>query len=322
MSERGVGQDRTVLVTSRSFGSGTRDLTAELAAQGFTVVRGPATHDLESLAPALATAVAWIAGTGPVTEEHLALAPDLRVIARHGVGVESVDLDAARRCGITVTNTPGANSAAVADLTIGLLLVQLRGITLGDRRVRTGNWDVHRGRELGTMTVGIVGFGRIGRSVADRLAGFGSTVIVADPFVTSNDIDDSVSLGDLAELAERCDAVSLHAPGGARLIDAEWIAAARRSPVLINAARADLVDEDAVAVGLRDGRIGGYAADTLASEGHADGSPLLAEDLADRVIITPHLGAQTVEAVDRMGAAAVIEVVNILSGRPPIHPVI
>lgn len=313
----------TVLVTSRSFSSGSRDLVAELAAAGLEVVRGPATHDLEALREPLADVVAWIAGTGPITDAHLAVAPRLRVLARYGVGVDAVDLAAAEAHGVVVTNTPGANSDAVADHAVGLLLAALRGVVSGDRGVRAGEWGVRRGRELGALTVGVVGLGRIGTGVAARLIGFGSTVLGHDPYLG----DDAVrALGarpaTLDELAERCDAVSLHAPGGRRVVDAAWLGRTRTGLIVVNTARADLVDEAAVAAALRAGRLGGYAADTLAAEGTGEESPLLADDLAQLVVITPHIGAQTVEAVDRMGSAATADVLAVLSGAHPAHPVL
>ncbi|MEE6261684.1 NAD(P)-dependent oxidoreductase [Plantactinospora sonchi] len=313
-----------VLVTSRSFSSGSRDLLGELHAAGLTVVRGPADHRLDALRPLLAGTVGWIAGTGPVTEAHLAAAPRLAVLARYGVGVDAVDLAAAAERGVVVTNTPGANTEAVADLTVGLLLAALRGIPAGDRRVRAGDWTTTvRGRELGSSVVGIVGYGRIGQAVARRLRGFGARVLACDPL-----LDDRVvraggaEPADLAELPARCTAVSLHAPGGRRLVDPEWLAAGRDGLVLVNTARADLVDESAVAAALRGGRLAGYAADTLGTESAGGTSPLLAEDLADRVVLTPHLGAQTVEAVDRMGSLAVADLLAVLDGAPPSHPVL
>ncbi len=278
-------------------------------------MRGPATHDLATLGPLLADAVAWIAGTGPVTEAHLDLAPHLAVVARYGVGVDAVDLEAARRRGVAVTNTPGANSTAVADHAMALLLSVLRSIPWGDRNVRMGDWSVRRGRELSTMTVGVVGFGRIGQLVAQRLHGFGSSIVVHDPYVSPQIITGAGGASvTLAELAGRCDAVTLHAPGGQLVIDESWIGSARHQPIMVNTARADLVDELAVADGLRRNVLSGYAADTLRSEGRQAGSPLLEQDLADRVVITPHTGAQTVEAVDRMGAAAVADVLAVLHG--------
>ena len=318
-----VDQKRgTVLVTSRSFSSGVRDLASELEEAGYTVARGPATHDIDALRPALRTAVAWIAGTGPVTAAHLDEAPKLKVLARYGVGTDAVDLATAEARGVVVTNTPGANSDAVADHALALLLAVLRGVPAGDRNVRSGDWAVRRGRELGSLTVGIVGFGRIGQGVARRLAGFGSRLLVHDPYVDEDTI--RAAGGEpaaLDELPGLCDAVSLHAPGGTRVVDTAWIARARPGLTVVNTARADLVDEFAVADALRSGRLAGYAADTLAAEGTAANSPLLAADLQDRVVVTPHLGAQTVEAVDRMGSAATEDILAVLSGRAPANPV-
>ena len=264
-----------VLVTSRSFSSGSRDLIGELAAAGLEVVRGPASHDLAALREPLRGAVAWIAGNGPVTAAHLAQAPQLRVVARYGVGVDAVDLGAAAARGVIVTNTPGANSDAVADHAIGLLLAVIRGVVDGDRRVREGDWAVRRGREMGSMKVGVLGFGRIGRGVARRLAGFSSEVLVHDPYVN----DDLVrSMGaepvSLADMPERVDAASLHCPGGRCVVDAAWLERAKPGFVVVNTARADLVDEVAVTAGLRSGRLAGFAADTLSSESTGAASPL------------------------------------------------
>jgi D-3-phosphoglycerate dehydrogenase / 2-oxoglutarate reductase len=321
-----LGQERllmpVVLATSRSFSSGSRDLIGELAAAGHSVLTGGSSHDLDELRAPLADAVAWIAGTGPVTAAHLDAAPHLRVIARYGVGFEAVDLDAAGERGIVVTNTPGANSGAVADHAVGLMLAVLRGTTAGDRRVRAGDWSVLRGRELGSLTVGIVGFGRIGQGVAQRLSGFGSRVVAHDPWLG----DDAIRAAgaeplDVADMAAGCDLVTLHAPGGTAIVDAAWLASARPGLVLVNTARPDLVDEEAVADALRSGLVAGFAADTLAGDTSGLASPLLAEDLADRVVITPHFGAQTVEAVDGMGSIAVANVLAVLSGATPPNPV-
>ncbi len=312
----------TILVTSRSFSDGDLDLVARARAAGHEIVRGPAHHDLGELAPLLAAADAWIAGTGPVSDAHLAAAPALRVVARYGVGTEAVDVDAAADRGIPVTNTPGANADAVADHALGLMLAALRTIPDGDRRVRAGDWSVRRGRELGAATVGIVGFGRIGQGVARRLGGFGSRVIAADPFLPAERIAEAgAEPVALDELFRTADVITLHAPGGQRLVDAARLDGIRPGLVLVNTARPDLVDEPALADALRDGRLGGYAADTLDGDTAASASPLLADDLADRVIVTPHLGAQTTQAVDNMGALSLDDVIAVLDGRSPRFPV-
>ncbi len=309
----------TVLVTSRSFSSGDVDARAELESVGAHVVVGPADHDLARLAPLLAGTVAWIAGAGPITAAHLDAAPDLRLIARYGVGVDAVDLTHAARRGIAVTNTPGANSGAVADHTLALMLTALRKVTAGDRRVRRGDWQVERTRELGQLTVGLVGVGRIGRGVAARLSGFGSTVLGHDPWVDEDTVRASgITPASLRQLAGQSDIVSLHAPGEATLIDRDWLALARPGLILVNTARANLVDESALAEALQARRVQTYATDTLSTESASaeTTNPLLDQDLLDHTIFTPHSAAQTVEAVDRMSTGAVAAVRALLNGDP------
>lgn len=307
-----------VLVTSRSFSTGTVDLVDRLTEAGARVVRGAADHDLEALRPALELAVAWIAGTGPVTAKHLGAAPLLKVVARYGVGVDAVDIAAATGRGVLVTNTPGANSDAVAEHALALLLAALRHVVAGDRGVRGQDWSVHRAKELKSLRVGIVGFGRIGRALTSRLTPLGTTVLAYDPMIADADI---VAAGarpaDFPAMAARCDVVSLHAPGDQQVVSATWLEHAAAGLILLNTARASLVDEQAVATALAEDRLGCYAADDLGS-GHAEArSPLLAPDLADRVILTPHSAAQTVEAVDNMGVGAAAAVLAVLAGATP-----
>lgn len=314
----------TVIVTSRSFSTGGVDLLTRLERAGLTVVRAPATHDLEALGPALRDAIAWIAGTGPVTAAHYEAAPGLRVVARYGTGVDAVDLAAAADAGVVVTNTPGANSEAVAEHAIALLFALLRGVPAGDRRVRQDDWSVSRGRQLSGSVAGVVGFGRIGRGAARRLLALGCSVLAHDPYAENDDVRATgAEPASLEEVRDRAEVVSLHAPGGHTVIDDSWLAGCPADQMVVNTARADLVDEAAVARALRAGRLAGYAADTLATEAGADSAcPLLANDLADRVVVTPHLGAQTRESVDTMGALAVDDVLAVLAGRPPRHPVV
>jgi D-3-phosphoglycerate dehydrogenase len=311
-----------VVVTARSFDSGTAPLTRRLREAGLEVVRAPADHDPAQLREPLSTAVAWIAGTGPITDGHLALAPRLSVLARYGVGIDAVDLDAAARAGVVVTNTPGANSEAVAEHALALLLAALRAVPAGDRRVRTGDWTVIRGRQLSGATAGVVGFGLIGSRVAARLSALGCSVLVHDPGVP----DDAIAAQghrpvSLPTLGSEADVVSLHAPGGVLIVDSAWVDHARPGQVVVNTARADLVDEHAVCAGLRSGALHAFASDTIAGEREGTRSPLLDDDLADRVVLTPHLGAQTAEAVDRMGSMAVDAVLDVLAGRAPDHVV-
>jgi D-3-phosphoglycerate dehydrogenase / 2-oxoglutarate reductase len=306
-----------VLVTPWSFGSGDADPEAELRAAGLDVVRGEPDHDLAALAEPLGRAVAWIASASPVRAEHLDAAPRLRVIARFGTGTDAVDLAAAAARGIVVARTPGANAESVADHAVGLMLAALRHLVAADRAVRAGEWrPPARGRELGALTVGIVGYGAVGRAVARRVrAGFGSRVLAHDPFLTAADGAQLVGLEDLLAAA---DVISLHLPASdAPLVDATLLARVRPGAVLVNTARGSLLDEDAVADALRSGRLGAVAVDVLADEPATD-SPLLA---APNVTVTPHLAALTTQAIDRMGMESVAEVLRVLRGQPVLNPV-
>ncbi len=306
----------TVLVTPRSFSSGAVDLVGLLEARGVEVVRGPADHDLATLEPLLARSMAWIAGTSPVTAAHMDAAPHLKLIARYGVGVDAVDLSGAKQRGVLVTNTPGANSDAVAEHALALLFAALRNVVSGDRGVRQQDWAVHRARQIGSLRVGIAGFGRIGQALAARLQPLGASVFAYDPILPVGVLTATgASPIDLTALAG-CDVVSLHAPGENRLVDSGWLSEAK-GLILINTARSSLVDETAVAGALRNGRLKAYAADEVGA-GHGESeSPLFAEDLIDRVILTPHSAAQTVEAVDNMGSGAVDAVLALMAGRVP-----
>ena len=313
---------KKVIVTSRSFGSGSVDFVAKLTHAGIEVIFADSKHDLVELGEKLATADAWIAGTSPVTDEMLALAPKLKILARYGVGFESVDLSAAKAREIVVTNTPGANSLAVAELTIGLTIAALRGIAQSAQKVVQNDWSVIRGQQLEGSIVGIIGFGRIGRILASKLQALGCEIWICDPFINANEI---VKLGFKSktpiEIAVAAQIVSLNAPGDVQIVDAGWMAVAQADQVIINTARAELVDEAAVADGLRSGALFAYAADTLKGEKNSKESPLMATDIADKVTITAHLGAQTVGAVDLMGEMSTANVIAVLAGGSPLNPV-
>ncbi len=313
---------RTVLVTSRSFSSGVLDLDGRIAAAGFEVVRSDPTHELQALHPILAEAVGWIAGTGPVTAAHLDAGPQLRIIARYGVGVDGIDLAAAADRGIVVTNTPEANSESVADHTLALMLSLLRHVVPADRAARAGRWRPRPSRELGALTIGVVGFGAIGRRVVTRLLGFGAEVLVSDPYADPDFITSAGAVpAPLDDLASRCDIVSLHAPGDAALVDAGWLARARPHLLIVNTGRAQLIDEAATVAALRADRIGGVAADAFGGEYGADDAGLAVPDIADRVVLSPHIASHTRDAVDRTSTMACDELLTVLAGGKPNHPV-
>jgi D-3-phosphoglycerate dehydrogenase len=311
----------SVAVTTRSFGSGDADPAGLLRKAGLRVTHADPAHGHAALEETLSVAVAWIAGTSPIDDRHLAAAPNLKIVARHGTGYDSVDLAAAARRGVIVTNTPGANAEAVADHTLGLMLAALRHLVAGDRASHEGVRPLLRGRELGALTVGIIGCGSIGRAVARRLiGGFGARVLAYDPFVVPERVREAgiESVGDLSGLTRAADVLTLHMPGGgSAVVDATFLSHIRPGAVLINTARGDLLDEEAVAGALAEGRLAAAAVDVLASE-PATSSPLLN---APNAIVTPHIAAQTTQAIDRMGMMAAEEVVRVLAGEAPRHPV-
>lgn len=312
----GAALEGTVVVTTRSFGTGDADPVGLLTAAGLEVVRADPGHDPDALAGPLSDAVAWIAGVGPIAPAQLDLAPRLRVVARYGVGVDAVDRAELARRGIVLTNTPGVNAETVADFAVLLMLASLRQLPTSLAGRMPPALD---SRELGAVTVGIIGLGRIGRAVARRLAAFGSTVLAFDPTIApGSDLPDGLPGASvtLPELIAGADVVTLHAPAtGSPVITASLLAGARPGLVLVNTARAELVDDPALAAALTDGRVAVAALDAHAV---ADDSPLAG---LPGVLLTPHVAGQSRESVDRMGLTAASDALRVLRGEAPLHPV-
>jgi D-3-phosphoglycerate dehydrogenase len=240
-------------------------------------------------------------------------ADSLRVISRYGAGVDQVDLDAAARRGIAVTNAPGANSLAVAELCIGLMFSLARNIPQVAAAARAGQWKRSAGWELSGKTLGIIGLGEVGRLVAVRALALGMTVLAHDPF--SQRTVDGVQRVDLTSLLQGSDVITLHCaltPETRHLINAERLSDVRSGAYLINTARGDLVDEQALYEALSQGNLSGAAADVFHDD-PPDGSPLLT---LDHFIATPHTGATTREAVQRVAMMAAQNLVTVLRGEP------
>ncbi|HUU60800.1 MAG TPA: hydroxyacid dehydrogenase, partial [Acidimicrobiia bacterium] len=247
----------------------------------------------------------------------IAAAPALRVVGRAGTGTDNIDLDAATRAGILVVNAPNANALSAAEHTMALLLALARRVPEGDRSVRSGGWERKRlgGVELAGKTLGIVGLGRIGGLVAQRARAFGMSLLAYDPFVSGAlAATAGVELApSIEELMAGSDFVSIHVPLTAEtrgLIGAGALEHARPGLRLVNTARGGVVDEEALVAALRSGRVAGAALDVFAAE-PPTGSPLL--DLP-QVVVTPHLGASTVEAQARAGVEVAVAVAAALRG--------
>ncbi|MEU6351891.1 phosphoglycerate dehydrogenase [Streptomyces sp. NPDC047072] len=268
-------------------------------------------------APDLRTADALIVGMEPITADVIAAAPRLKVIAKHGVGVDTIDLEAARARGIPVVCAPGSNSRAVAEYTFGLILSASRGIFASHQGVAAGEWPKLFGPELHGRTLGVIGFGRIGRLVAGYGAAFGMRVLAHDPYVPDPPGAEPAALG---ELLARADVVSLHLPAdpaAGPLLDRTRLTSMKRGALLVNAARGGLVDEETLAALLTDGHLGGAALDAFAHEPLLPDSPLRG---APNVLLTSHMAACGQEANRLMGVTVAEDVVRVLAGDEPLNP--
>ena len=266
---------------------------------------------------------------GHLSAEMLAASPKLRIVARHGAGYDNVDFGAAEALGVWVTNTPGENRRSVVEHVFALLLAISRKILLTSDQTRNSIWAADRlsltGIELQGRTLGLVGFGDIGRHVAPVAEAFGMTVIATDPAYDSSDDERIV---DLDTLLANSDVLSLHVPllsSTRNLIGKQEIAKMKEGAILINTSRGGVMDESAVAEALKSGQLGGAGIDVLDAENHDMISPFKHNTfpVADlpNLIVTPHVAGQTNESLLRVGMSAVRAIAAVLSGAAPDHPV-
>ena len=273
--------------------------------------------DRSVLLPALAEADAILVRSATkVDAEALAAAPRLKVIARAGVGLDNVDVRAATQSGVMVVNAPTSNIVSAAELAVALMLAAARHVSPAHAALKNGEWKRSRytGVELYEKTAGIVGLGRIGVLVAQRLSAFGMKVIAYDPYVQAGRAAQmGVRLVDLDTLLAESDFMSVHLPKTAEtigLIGTEQLARVKPSLVLVNAARGGIVDEAALHAALKEGRVGAAGLDVFAQEPCTD-SPLFE---LENVVATPHLGASTDEAQEKAGLAVARSVRLALAG--------
>ncbi len=273
--------------------------------------------DRAALLPALAEADAVIVRSATrIDAEALAAGPNLKVVARAGVGLDNVDLDAATSAGVMVVNAPTSNITSAAEHAVALILACTRNIAAADASLKRGEWKRSKftGMELAGKTVGVVGLGRIGQLVAARLAGFEVTLLAYDPYVPAARAGQlGARLVPLEELLAESDVITIHLPKTAEtigLIGERELTLVKPGARIVNAARGGLLDEHALAVALKDGRLAGAALDVFATEPCTD-SPVFGFDTA---VVTPHLGASTVEAQEKAGTAVARSVRLALRG--------
>jgi D-3-phosphoglycerate dehydrogenase len=312
---------RRVLISTVPFGEVDAESRNLLAAAGAECVVNPKGRRLkeDELAELIPGFAALIAGTEPITDRVMAAGHQLRLIARVGIGLDNVDLAAARRRGIVVTYTPDAPAPAVSELTIGLMLALLRGIPQSDQAIRRGEWRRFVGRRLENQVVGIVGLGRVGKRVVRHLGGFGARVMAND---IVPDIEFArefgVTLCDKETLYREADMITLHVPlttATRGLIGAHELSLMKPGACVVNTARGQMVDEQALAEALRAGRLSGAALDVFAHEPYGG-------DLRgiENCILTSHMGSMSVDCRARMEVEAAREVARFLTGEPPLQP--
>ncbi len=264
----------------------------------------------------------------PVTAELMDRCKNLKVIGKHGVGVNTIDVAAAKERGIRVIYTPTANADSVAEMTVALFMALERKIPLADKNCRAGVYATIApkpliGTEIGGKTLGQIGMGNIAQRIARILReGFGCRILGYDPFVSA---EDAAARGfekvdDLYALLERSDLVNINVPlvkSTEHMIDAEAFEHFKPSAVFVNAARGAVIREDALYDALVSGKVKAAACDTFVSEPPTGDNPLLT---LDNFIATPHIGGNTEEALQRTGKEVVEDVFRVLDGQTPVHP--
>ncbi len=250
-------------------------------------------------------------------------ASNLSILCRWGVGLDNIDLDEAKKRGIVVTSAAGCNHNAVAEHTLALILSLLRMVPFYDRTTRGGGWKRRIAPELNSQTVGLIGFGRIGKTVARRLRGFDAPVLVYDRYVKAGPGDGpNVHSVELDELLASSDVVSLHCPATpetTHLINRETIGRMKEGALLINTARGALVDEKALHEALSTGRLGGAGLDVFEDEPTDQDNPLFS---LENVVVTPHLSAYTHNTFDNVAWTCTNAVIDFFEGREPANRIV
>ena len=290
-----------ILVTPRSLTRNGHPALERLTAAGFELVfctpgKQPDEEELVSLVPGC---VGWLAGVERISARSLEAAKDLKIISRNGIGVDKIDLAAAEAGGVKVTKAVGANSRGAAELAFASILALVRSIPLSDATLKRHEWERRKGIELDGRTLGLVGCGRIGKLVAGFGLAFGMKVLAYDPYPDQSfEPSGDFRFADFERVLSDSDIISLHCPpseDGKPVIDGVAIEKMKEGVYIVNAARAELLDDGAVLDAIVSGKIAGLATDVYREEPPEDYRLVR----SDRVIATPHIGAYTQESVTR-----------------------
>ena len=311
---------KKVLVTATNYSTYCAAAKALLEENGAQVIENPNGRPMtrEELLAVVGDIDGVVVGVDTWNEEIFAHAPKLRAMARFGVGIDNIDLAAAKAHGIQVTNAKGMNSNPVAELTVGLILSTLRNVPAFNASVREGKWDRFMGRDLAGMTIGLLGFGDIAQRVAKKLSGFDVSICAYDLYPNLEKAKElSVEMVSMEEVLRRADVVCMHLPSlpsTHRIMNERTFGMMKDGSYFINTARGALVDETALAQALRSGKLKAAAVDVFEQEPVRRDNPLLA---LPNLFATPHTAAETYDTYHNVGLATARQLLDVFAGKKP-----
>jgi D-3-phosphoglycerate dehydrogenase len=302
-----------ILISSASFGKINSGPITMLENAGFEPMLNKSGKKLEfdEFAELIKDATGLIAGTEKITRKLLEKAPKLKVISRYGVGLDNIDLEAARKLGIIVRSTPEAPSQAVAELALALMLNLSRRVAEADRNLRNANWNQLMGRLLAGRTLGIIGLGRIGKKLAKLIQPFDMHLRAYEPYPDADFVrENNIALGTLQDVLSGSDIISLHLPLSDttfHMIGKKELSLMKKDAIIINTSRGGLIDEEALIGALKNGTIAGAGIDTFETEPYKGGLTDL-----DNVVLTCHMGSSALETRKQMELETVNNLISAL----------
>ena len=309
-----------MLVTATNYSTYCSAAKALLEENGVEVIENPYGRPMtrDELLTVVGDIDGAVVGVDTWNEKIFAHAPKLRAMARFGVGVDNIDLAAAKAHGIQVTNAKGMNSNPVAELTVGLILSTLRNVPAFNASIREGKWDRFMGRDLAGMTVGLLGFGDIAQRVAKKLSGFDVSICAYDLYPNLEKARElNVEMVSMEETLHRADVVCMHLPSlpsTHHIMDAQTFGMMKDGSYFINTARGALVDETALAQALRSGKLTAAAIDVFDQEPVRRDNPLFA---LPNLFATPHTAAETYDTYHNVGLATARQLLDVFAGKKP-----
>ena len=306
---------KKVLITSRSFGQASKVPFEILESAGISYTMMGADYSDTGFSKIIANYDALIIGGHKFDSTDMERCKNLKIIAKHGAGLDNIHLNKAKEMGITVTSVPAMNSEAVADLAFSLILDISRGVSMTNSQVRSGRWNIYIGRDVYSKTLGLIGFGAIAKCVARRARGFSMKVLAHDPFISEvpEEFSDIATLCDFETATTQSDIVSVHVPltdQTKNMFNKETILKMKKAAVLVNTGRGGTVNEADLYNCMKGGHLLGAALDVTGVEPIEHGNPLLT---LENVTITPHIGMYTAEAVSAVSVVCANNIVKELT---------